>query len=350
MRQKVSNPKVDHILVTGAAGFMGSHLVDYLIKSGYKKVFSLDDLSGGFERNVNKKTIFFKHDLSDEYKTEKLINKIKPKLLYHLAADAAEGRSQFVPKSCTKRNLVSYLNILIPSIKNKLKRVVLTSSMSVYGSQQAPFAEEMYPKPEDIYGVNKFAMEKSTQVMAEVFNFEYVILRPHNVYGPRQNFSDPYRNVVAIFINSILRGKNFYIYGDGNQKRAFTYINDCTPYIAKAGFLEKANRQIINIGPEKEYSINELASLVLKVFFGSKIPKKFKPEYLPIRPQEVIEAYCTSEKARILLGYKTRTNLRNGIKKTIQWAEKLGPQKPVYLKEFELVSEKLPLTWRDNLI
>lgn len=338
------------ILVTGSAGFIGSFVVDYLINKGFKKVYGVDDLSGGFLSNVNKKNNFIKLDLREKEKTAKLIKKIKPQLVYHLAADAAEGRSQFVPISCTQRNYNAYLNLLIPLVKYGLKKIVMVSSMSVYGAQQVPFSEDIYPKPEDIYGVNKFAMEKSTEVLSKVFQFNYTIIRPHNVYGPRQNFTDPYRNVVAIFINSILNKKNFYIYGDGKQKRAFTYIDDCAPHIAEAGFSDRANGEIFNVGPEKYYSINQLGGFILKEFFGSDIPKNFKPEYLPLRPQEVVEAYCTSRKAARILKYKTNTIFEDGIKKTIEWAKKYGPWKPIYLKDLELISKDTPKTWVKKLI
>ncbi|MBI2596253.1 NAD-dependent epimerase/dehydratase family protein [Candidatus Daviesbacteria bacterium] len=338
------------ILVTGSAGFIGSFVADYLLDIGYHKVYCIDDLSGGFLRNINKKSVFTKLDLRDRKKVERYVSRVKPELIYHLAADAAEGRSQFVPQSCTDRNYVAYLNLLVPAIKNGLKKIVVVSSMSVYGAQQTPFSESLYPKPEDIYGINKFSMEKSTEILAKVFGFKFTIIRPHNVYGPRQNLSDPYRNVIAIFINSLLGKKIFYIYGSGKQKRAFTYIADCAPYIAQAGLVDKANGEVINIGPKEYHTINDISKIILKEFFGDSIPQKYQPQYLPFRPQEVIEAYCTCQKAEKILAYKTKTNLREGIRKTIEWARKIGYQKPVYLKDFELVNSTTPLTWRKKLI
>lgn len=339
------------ILVTGAAGFMGSHLVDFLIEKKHE-VFAADDLSGGYTENINPKAHFEKIDLRNRKKTEKYIAKIKPEILYYLAADASEGRSQFTPLSSTERNYLAYMYTLIPSIKYGLKKVVLTSSMSVYGAQKPPFSEDMLKKPEDVYGIAKAAMEDATQILSKVHNFEYVIVRPHNVYGPKQNLADPYRNVIAIFINCILNNKHFYIYGDGEQKRAFTYIDDFTPYFAQSGFKDTCNGEIINIGPKEEYTINELASTVLRVFFpNGNIPKHLKSQYFPLRPQEVKEAYCTNDKAIKLLGYKTSVFLEEGIRKMIVWAKKKGPQKFKYLKDgLELETKDLPKTWSEKLI
>ena len=339
------------ILVTGAAGFMGSHLVNSLIDKKHQ-VYGVDDLSGGYLRNVNPQSKFTKLDLRHRSKTATYINKVKPDLLFHLAADASEGRSQFTPLSATERNYLAYLYTLIPCIKNGLKKVVLTSSMSVYGAQKPPFSEKLPPRPEDIYGIAKTAMEEATQVLSKVHEFEYTIVRPHNVYGPQQNLADPYRNVIGIFINCLLNNKNYYIYGDGQQKRSFTYIDDFNPYFVKCGLLKKCNGQIINLGPTKEYTINQLSEVVLENFFpDGKIPKKIAPKHLPLRPQEVKAAYCTNKKAKKLLGYQAKTSLKEGVSKMITWAKSLGPQKFKYLKNgLELESGNVPLTWKKKLI
>lgn len=340
------------IIVTGAAGFMGSHLVNSLIKRGHKYVFGVDDLSGGYIENVNPKSYFTKLDLRDRKKTEEYVDQIKsPDILFHLAADATESRSQFTPIACTERNYLAYLNILIPSIKRGVKKVILVSSMSVYGAQKAPFDEVMPRLPEDIYGISKSAMEQATEVLSKVYNLKYVIIRPHNVYGPGQNLSDPYRNVVGIFINRLLNNSNFYIYGDGEQKRAFTYIDDFTPYIIKAAFMKKAEGEIFNIGPVEEYTINKLANVILKTFFPNGIiPQKFRPKYVPMRPMEVKEAWCTVDKAKKLLSYKTKISLEEGIKTMIEWASKKGAQKFKYLDNLELINKNTPITWKEKLI
>ena len=327
------------ILITGSAGFMGSHLFEYLLKEGHT-VLGIDNYSiGNFEHPQ-----IVNIDLLDKEGIENIVKTFQPEIVYHLAAWAHEGLSQFCPIRITENNYNGYLNVLIPAIKYGVKRVVLTSSMSVYGDQTPPFTEEMERKPEDVYAVAKTAMEKTTEILSKVHGFEYNIIRPHNVYGPRQVLSDPYRNVVAIFINCLLRGKNFYIYGDGEQKRAFSYIDDVTPYLAKAGFIKEVG-EIINIGPLEEFSINQLAREVMKNFVTPPTP-----QYLPDRPLEVKYAWCTNDKAQKLLGYKTSISFEEGIAKMIRWAIKEGAKEPKYLDSLELEAPNAPRTWVEKLI
>ncbi len=334
------------ILVTGAAGFMGSHLVDSLVNLG-NEVYGVDDMSGGFWRNINPKSYFTQLDLRDQTTTDNFISQARPEILFHLAADATEGRSQFTPVNCVQRNLMAYLNTLVPSIREGLKKVVLVSSMSVYGDQKPPFSEEMPRSPVDVYGVSKSSMEHITEVLADVHSFNYTIVRPHNVYGERQNIADPYRNVVGIFINALLNNKHFFIYGDGEQKRAFTNIADFTPYLLKAGMDSRTNGEIINIGPREEVSINHLAELVLKIFYPQGTPVELLPVHLPDRPKEVKEAFCTTHKAEDLLGYHTSIPLEVGLQKMVEWATVLGPQAPRFLVDgLELVTDQVPISWR----
>ncbi len=345
--------KYKRILVTGAAGFMGGHLVDYLIDVGCEDVYGVDDLSGGYMSNVNPRSHFTELDLRDKARAREYIDEVKPELIFHLAADATEGRSQFTPLNCTERTYLAYLNVLVPAIRNGLKRVVLTSSMSVYGAQKPPFHEDMETKPEDIYAIAKAAKEQATKILSSVHGFEYVIVRPHNVYGERQNMADPYRNVIAIFINRLLSGKPFYIYGDGTQKRSFTYISDCVPPLAKCGFADELHSHIFNIGPGEEtaVTINEMSEVVLKAFFEDKeIPEEFKPIYLPDRPREVKDAFCTHDKARKTLDYNPEVGLEEGVARMVAWARGLGHQQPQYLEEIEIVSDNIPKTWKDKLI
>jgi len=338
------------ILVTGAAGFMGSHLVDSLIEMGYK-VHGIDDLSGGYLRNVSPKSRFYKVDLLNKTKTSECIRKIRPDIIFHLAADATEGRSQFTPITCTERNYMAYMSLMVPAIQSGLKKIVITSSMSVYGAQKPPFRETMPRNPVDIYGVSKSSIEQATEILSSTYGFTYTIVRPHNVYGPRQNMADPYRNVIAIFINRLLSDKHFYIYGDGNQKRAFTYIDDFTPYIIRAAFRKACDREIINIGPSKEYTINQLADVILREFYdGAAVPKRLQPVHVSDRPQEVKDAWCTIDKARKLLGYREKTPLVKGIAETIRWAKRMGKQKFRYLKSLEILSDRVPEVWIKRLM
>ena len=338
------------ILVTGSAGFIGSYIYDLLFGMGHE-VCGVDDLSGGFMRNVSQKKFFTKLDLRDRVKTAKYIGKLKPDMIFHLAADATEGRSQFTPFSAMDRNIVAYTNLLVPAIKHGLKKMILTSSMSVYGAQQTPFHEGMIPQPEDIYGTAKTAMEQTTKVMGKVYGFKYVIVRPHNVYGPRQNLSDPYRNVVGIFINRLLHGKNFYIYGDGKQKRAFSHIDDVAPAMVRTGFDKKCEGQILNLGSDTPVTLNELANIVLEEFFNHrKIPAKLLPEKFPARLQEVKYAFCSHKVAKKLIGFQAKVPLRTGVKGMISWANSLGHQPFVYLASMDLEHDLAPNTWKAKLI
>jgi len=342
--------KKTKILVTGSAGFIGSHIYDILFGMGHE-VYGIDDLSGGFLRNVSQKNFFTKLDLRDRAKVAVYIEKLKPEIIFHLAADATEGRSQFTPFSAIDRNILAYTNLLVPAIKHGLKKMILTSSMSVYGAQQTPFNEDMIPQPEDIYGIAKTAMEQKTRVMGKVYDFKYVIIRPHNVYGPRQNLSDPYRNVVGIFINRLLHGKNFYIYGDGKQKRAFSHIDDVAPAMVRAGFDKKCEGKVLNLGSDMPVTLNELSKIVLEEFFGrGKIPAKFLPKKFPARPQEVKYAYCSHEIAKKLIGFQDKVSLRSGVRDMIVWASSLGRQPFVYLASMDLEHDSSPATWKAKLI
>jgi UDP-glucose 4-epimerase len=337
------------VLVTGAAGFMGGHLVDALVDD--YEVYGVDDMSGGFWRNVNPKSHFTQLDLRQKESTEQYMANVRPEYLFHLAADATEGRSQFTPVTCTERNLIAYLHTLVPAIRHGLRKVVLTSSMSIYGAQEPPFDESMTPQPEDVYGVSKAAMEQVTRILSDVHDFRYTIVRPHNVYGPRQNIADPYRNVIGIFINSMLHNKAFYIYGDGEQRRAFTYIDDFTPYMLRAGFDSRCDGETINIGPRDEVTINDLAQTVLSTFLdGQPVPERLRPIHLPARPKEVRDAYCTDNKAQHLLEYHTTVHLQRGIGHMIAWAKQLGPQQPRYMDGLEITTADTPVTWTQKLI
>lgn len=326
------------VLVTGGAGFIGSHLVDRLVAAKHT-VSVIDDLSGGYKKNVNKKAKFYNCDLRDAQKTAKIIAKIKPQLVFHLAANAAENKAQFSPIDITSRNYSAFINTLVPSIRNGMKRIVVTSSIAAYGALQTPFKEKDKPEPEDLYGLSKLMMEESLKVLSRVHDFEYVITRPHNVYGPRQNMTDPYRNVVTIFMNSLLKGKPYFIYGKGTMRRCFSYIDDVVDALYKCGF-EKVNGMIFNVGADKDYSINELSDTIQEVS-GIHIP----PKHIADRPQEVQVAISDHSQAKKYIGYKDKTSLKEGLAATWAYAKKLGPQEYEYT-EIELPSSKLPSNWK----
>lgn len=320
------------VLVTGGAGFIGSHLVDKLIKEGHN-VWVVDDYSGGGPENVNDKATRFLFDLRDVETTDHAISQIKPEIVYHLAANAAENKAQFSPIDITSRNYSAFINTLTPFIKYGGKRFVFTSSIAVYGALQTPFKETDKPEPEDLYGITKLAAEQTLKVMSKVHGFEYVIARPHNVIGERQNMRDPYRNVVTIWMNAILKGEPYYIYGDGEQKRQFTYIDDVSIPLVFLG--TKVTLQgVFNLGANKVFTLNELARLIQQVT-GVTYP----PQYLSERPQEVKEAIAENYR------FGEDTPLLEGLKKTWEWVKQQGPQELIYT-ELEIDSPKVPQNWR----
>lgn len=325
--------KFRKILVTGGAGFIGSHLVDKLIENNHQ-VLVLDDFSGGSISNINKQAKWKDVDLRSITHASKVIDKFKPEIVFHLAANAAENKAQFSPIDITSRNWNTFINTLVPFINNGGRRFIFASSVAVYGALQTPFKENDRPEPEDLYGVTKLACEQALKIMAKVHGFEYVIARPHNVYGPRQNMRDPYRNVVTIWMNAMLRKKPWFIYGDGKQKRCFSYIDDVVESLYKCGFDPVAGKTF-NIGSDKIYTVRELSFA---------LNPSYAPEFLDERPQEVKEAIADHTQCKSILGYH-ETPLAEGIRKTWEWVKSKGAVEPVY-GLLEIDSPKVPRNWR----
>lgn len=303
-------------------------------------------------RNVPKGCRFVNLDLRHKEAVARHIKRVRPQVIFHDAADASEGRSQFTPLNSTERNYLAYLNLLVPAIRCGLKKMVMASSMSVYGAQRPPFTEDMPRAPEDIYAIAKASMEHATEILSRIHGFQYTIIRPHNVYGPRQNLQDPYRNVISIFINSLMNKRPFYIYGDGRQRRSFTYIDDYTPYAIRAGLGRRFHGEIFNVGPREEISIKDLAKLIIALYFGGakRCPRRLLPRFLPPRPLEVKLAFTSQKKAEKMLGYKTSVPIEEGVRRMIEWARSVGPQRCSYLRTgLELVSRNTPSTWTKKL-
>ncbi len=326
------------VLVTGGAGFIGSHLVDKLVEKKYK-VGILDDFSGGNIKNCNKKAKIFKIDIRDFKKTDAAISSFEPDTVYHLAANAAENKAQFSPVDITSRNFDGSIKVLTASIRANVRRFIFTSSIAVYGELQTPFKEKDKAAPEDLYGISKLAFEDSLRILSKVHDFEYVITRPHNVYGPRQNMKDPYRNVVTIFMNSILQNKEYYIYGKGDQKRCFSYIDDVVEALLKCGY-KKVSGMTFNIGSDKDYTVRQLSDLILEI-----TNSKIKPINLPPRPQEVKYAISDHKLSKKYLDYIDRTSLEKGLKRTWEWVKEEGYVKPKFDK-VEIESPLLPKNWK----
>jgi len=329
------------ILVTGAAGFLGSHLCEKLQKLNYH-VVGIDNMIGGDLENLPNNIEFHKIDCCDFNKLNKLLKGIE--IVYHCAATAHEGLSVFSPVEITKNNYLATVSVLSASINNKVKRFIYCSSMARYGNQKTPFTEDMKPMPVDPYGISKVAGEEVLKNLCDLNKIEWVIAVPHNIIGPKQKYDDPFRNVVSIMINRILQNKKPIIYGDGKQKRCFSYIDDCIYCLLNLIESKSVVGQIINIGPDEEFvTINRIAEICSNIT-GSNL----EPEYYPDRPREVKHATCSANKARKLLNYKTTTDLYTGIKKTYEYIKKKGPKKFNYHVDIEIKNDLTPKTWLDK--
>jgi len=231
------------------------------------------------------------------------------------------------------------------AIQNKVKRIVFTSSMARYGANKVPFTEDMKPNPQDPYGIAKYSSEILIKNLAETHGMEYVISVPHNIIGPRQKYDDPYRNVASIMINLMLQKRQPIIYGDGEQKRCFSFVQDCIQCLDKLAFQKNVAGEIINIGPDEEFiTINQLAQTIADL-----LDFKLKPKYFPDRPQEVRLATCSAEKARKLLGYKTQYTLKQGLQEMIDHIKKRGVKPFKYHVDLEIINKKTPETWKNKL-
>ena len=330
--------KKTKILITGVAGFLGSHLAEKLFQLNYD-VIGVDNMSSGYEDNIPKEITFYKSDCCDFNKMNELMKDVD--VTYHCAAAAHEGLSVFSPQEITKNNLQASVTVFSAAISNKVKRIIFCSSMARYGSQKTPFTEEMEPSPVDPYGISKVAAEKILISLCNLNKIEWVIAVPHNIIGPRQKYDDPFRNVVSIMLNRIMQNKSPIIYGDGNQKRCFSYIDDCLSCLIPMIDDAKLNKQIINIGPDEEFvTINEVFQICSNLT-GSNL----QPIYKKDRPLEVKHATCSAEKARKLLNYKTKTNLKDGIKLTYDYIKKRGTKPFDYHINLEIKNELTPETW-----
>jgi len=331
------------VLVTGAAGFLGSHLCEKLRNLNYE-VIGIDNMSGGNLDNVPSDVKFHKIDCCDLKKINTIMKNID--IVYHCAATAHEGLSVFSPVQISKNNYMATVTVVSAAINNKVKRIIYCSSMARYGDQPTPFTEDMTPKPVDPYGISKVAGEDVLKNLCNLNNIEWVIVVPHNIIGPRQKYDDPFRNVVSIMINRILQNKSPIIYGDGEQKRCFSYIDDCIYCLLALIDNKNVAGEVINIGPDEEFvTINKVAEICSNVT-GSNL----KPEYHPDRPKEVKIATCSADKARKLLNYKTTTDLHTGIKKTYEFIKNKGPKKFDYHVDLEIVNDLTPKVWVEKKI
>src|SRR5580704_18745722 len=324
-------------LVTGGAGFMGSHVVEHLLNAGHEVVV-LDDLSGGFLDNIPEGVVFAKGSILDADLIDRLFREHKFTYVYHLAAYAAEGLSHFIKRFNYNNNLIGSVNLINASINHDVKCFVFTSSIAVYGAGQSPMKEEMVPIPEDSYGIAKLAVEQELKVSHEMFGLDYIIFRPHNVYGERQNIGDRYRNVVGIFMNQILNGEPMTIFGDGQQERAFTHIDDVAPVIAESISFPGARNEIFNVGADVPFTVNYLAQVVAAAMGAECQVKHLEPR------NEVKYAFSDHRKAELAFGQRKKTSLEEGIRKMVAWVRTHGSRTSPVFKDIEIL-KNLPLSW-----
>lgn len=327
------------VLVTGAAGFIGSHVVSELLLRGHQ-VVALDDLSGGFRENLESGARFVDGSILDTELLERLFREHRFQAVFHLAAYAAEGLSHFIKRFNYQNNLIGSVNLINSSVNHGVRCFVFTSSAAVYGDAEPPLHEGLPLTPADPYGIAKAAVEQELRICRELFGLRSIVFRPHNVYGPRQNIGDRYRNVVGIFMNQILQGRTLTIFGDGTQTRAFSHISDVAPVMAAAIARPEAYDQTFNIGADRPYSLNELGEAVSRAF---GVP--FRPEYLPARV-EAKHTHPSHEKARALLGYHERTTLDEGLAEMAAWVKSVGARTSQSFGALE-IERNLPPSWRD---
>lgn len=332
------------IFITGAAGFLGSHLADRMIELGHE-VIGVDNMVGGFMENVNPKMKFYEADCNDLEKMKELMKGCD--IVFHGACTAHDGFSLFSPYYITQNTFGITMSVLSAAVCNNVKKFIYCSSMARYGKQpNLPYKEDMECMPVTPYGVAKYASEQVVRQVCELNNINYTIIVPHNIIGPRQNYTDPFRNVAAIMINRMLQGKQPIIYGDGEQKRTFSFIDDCISCIERVVLQDNLNGEVINIGPDEEFvTVNYLAEIIAK-----KLDFDLDPIYIADRPNEVKLATCSSDKARKLLGYKTKTTLDSGIEEMIEDIKTKGTKPFRYNYDIEINNDKTPISWSQRMM
>jgi UDP-glucose 4-epimerase len=329
-----------NILITGIAGLIGSNFAHYICDNTDNAVIGIDDLSGGYIENIPPKALFYKLDLTTDT-IEKIFAKYKPELIYHFAAYAAEGLSPFIRTYNYTNNIIPNAKIINATINNcPNSKIVFTSSMAVYGEQSTPFDETTIPHPIDPYGISKYACELDLEIAHRQHGIDYTIIRPHNVYGPKQCIWDKYRNVIGIWMYQKLNKLPITIFGDGLQKRAFSYINDILNPLLIAGISQKTNNQIINLGGLKEYSILETAEIFQSIVGKTTI------EFLESR-HEVKYAWPTGQKSIDLLEYKENTTLEIGVEKMWEWAQE-QPKRPQFIWDKFEIEKGIYSFWKQN--
>ncbi|HVO28320.1 MAG TPA: NAD-dependent epimerase/dehydratase family protein [Candidatus Margulisiibacteriota bacterium] len=325
-------------LVTGGAGFIGSHVAEHLLGQGHR-VTVVDDLSGGFEDNVAPGVELVTGSINDVDLVERLFSERRFDYVFHLAAYAAEGLSHFVKRFNYTNNLIGSVNLINASISRNVKCFIFASSIAVYGtSPRLPLDETTSPCPADPYGIAKLAVEQELRVSQTMFGLNYVVFRLHNVYGERQNIADKYRNVVGIFMNQVLQGKPMTIFGDGRQTRAFTYVADVVPVIAAAGEVAAAQNQVFNLGADAPCSLEDLARAVARAMGVA-------PQMVHLPPRnEVVHAYSSHHRVREVFGAPPLHALEEGLERMARWVKRHGARSTKPFNAIE-VRKNFPAAW-----
>lgn len=342
------------IWITGICGFLGSHLAQSCLDAGHE-VDGNDSLICGDEKNLPKGLSYTLTDCRNFEVMLANFTQFRPDVVVHCAATAHEGLSSFSPSFITRNIYEASVATFSAAIAAGVKRIVYMSSMSRYGEgfwdvrnqcmSQAPFKEQDDTAPVDPYGIAKVAAEETLKVLCQTHGTKYAIAVPHNLISIKQKYDDPFRNVASIMINRCLQGKQPIIYGDGSQKRCFSPIADVLPSLMK--MIEgAADGEVVNIGPDSgEITIEELAGeIMLMTGCASGIV------YMPGRPNEVKDAYCSSDKARKLLGYERKQLLHDCLQEMIDDIKKRGVKPFDYFLPLEIVTERTPKTWLEKLI
>ncbi len=332
------------VFITGLAGFLGASLGQRLADDGHE-IYGNDNLIGGYEDNIDKRFHFFQTDCCDLEEMTKIIPD-NTDVIFHCAATAYEGLSVFSPSFVTKNIFEASVSTVTASINKKVKKFIFCSSMARYGDLRSPFTEDMKSKPVDPYGIAKVASEDVIINLCNLHGVDWTILVPHNIVGPKQKYDDPYRNVMSIFLNKMLRNEQIYIYGDGMQKRCFSYIDDCLASMVECMGHNLSSKQIINIGPDEQpITIKALAEIC-----SNAVGHNQEPIFVNDRPLEVKYASCSSDKARRLLNYKTKFTVEESVLNTLEYIKKRGTREFNYHIPLEIQNHLTPETWKNKLI
>jgi UDP-glucose 4-epimerase len=327
------------ILITGVAGLLGSRLSDYIIENHPEvHIVGVDDMSGGYKENVNSKVELWEMNLVNG-NIDECFERHQFDYVYHFAAYAAEGLSPFIRTYNYQNNLVVTSRIITQCIKHNVKRLIFTSTLAVYGHGYGGiFDESQIPKPIDPYGVAKYGCEMDIQIAGEQHGLDWCIIRPHNVYGIKQNIWDKYRNVLGIWMYQHLNGQPMTIFGDGTQTRAFSFIDDSLEPLWKASFKPEASKQIINLGGIEEVSINEASKILREVIGEGEIL------YLEGR-HEVKHSIPTFQKSIDILDFNYKTSMKDGLTIMWDWAKK-QPMRERFIWPFYELDKGIYSFWK----